>query len=803
MTVLDAIIRSLSRAGEYNRDDQVAPAVILWPDRERQWEPVLPVLRERLPHLLTLGPYTANCKTGPAIWLRCMIVQSGATVPVAGKPEACPTIPILYLPGVSRQELRAVAECPPALMPLAELQYRAAFWSQVNHKDWTVLAFLQSADGGLGLDVARDNATLDAMKTALVKLIETDVRDLAGHRLEASDFHALLSPDPVREILGWMNDPKAAQAKLTAQQWEAFCHSCQDKFGFHPMKDGPLRAAEMMGVRQGNWGQVWDRFREAPKRYPNLPGWLRKAKPQDDDLFLKESDEVWPQSNEIHETALRNVLKGCAGKSAQAVVERIKEMEAVHGKRRSWVWAELDQAPLAVALKHLSTMAETCGKPVAGGEMDDLVSAYVNGGWCADAAVVDALGVVEKKEDIEAVQAVVRAVYLPWLEASALTFQKLVCGATVPVALRQGGKPEACSTLADVAKGTAILFADGLRFDLAQKLKAKLADKGFQLELGWRWTALPTVTPTAKPAASPITELFTGDEGCEEFRPRIRDVAWASSPCGNKQDACSTFSGKDLTSERFKQLLEERGCQVLSDKKLGQPDGVAWLEYGSIDSTGHKEGWKLAKRLPEELNGLAEAVAALLEGGWKKVRVVTDHGWLLVPGGLPKLELPKYLAETRWGRCALIKEGVQSEMPSVPWHWASTVFMAVPPGVGAFKASLEYAHGGLSMQECLVPELTVSSAAPVMADIAISSVKWVGLRCRVQASAGAVGLMADIRESIADKATSLVAKPKEIEPDAQTSLLVLDDRKSGAKATVVLVDASDTVVAKFPTVIGE
>jgi len=117
MTVLDAIIQSLSRAGESNRDDQVAPAVILWPDKERQWEPVLPVLRERLPQLLTLGPYAVNCKTGPAIWLRCMIYQSGATVPVAapGKPEACSTIPILYLPGVSRQELRAVAECPPAL----------------------------------------------------------------------------------------------------------------------------------------------------------------------------------------------------------------------------------------------------------------------------------------------------------------------------------------------------------------------------------------------------------------------------------------------------------------------------------------------------------------------------------------------------------------------------------------------------------------------------------------------------------------------------------------------------------------
>jgi hypothetical protein len=29
MTVLDALIQSLSRAGEYNRDDQVPPAVIL------------------------------------------------------------------------------------------------------------------------------------------------------------------------------------------------------------------------------------------------------------------------------------------------------------------------------------------------------------------------------------------------------------------------------------------------------------------------------------------------------------------------------------------------------------------------------------------------------------------------------------------------------------------------------------------------------------------------------------------------------------------------------------------------------
>ena len=52
-------------------------------------------------------------------------------------------------------------------------------------------------------------------------------------------------------------------------------------------------------------------------------------------------------------------------------------------------------------------------------------------------------------------------------------------------------------------------------------------------------------TPTAKPACSPIAELFCGDETCLEFRPKIRDT------------------GKDVTSDRFRQLLEERGCQVV------------------------------------------------------------------------------------------------------------------------------------------------------------------------------------------------------------------------------------------------
>ena len=64
-TVLEAILASLQAAGDYNQNDQVAPAAILWTDKDRQWEPLLPRLRQLLPQLLTLGAYDPANRT---IW---------------------------------------------------------------------------------------------------------------------------------------------------------------------------------------------------------------------------------------------------------------------------------------------------------------------------------------------------------------------------------------------------------------------------------------------------------------------------------------------------------------------------------------------------------------------------------------------------------------------------------------------------------------------------------------------------------------------------------------------------------------
>jgi hypothetical protein len=54
----------------------------------------------------------------------------------------------------------------------------------------------------------------------------------------------------------------------------------------------------------------------------------------------------------------------------------------------------------------------------------------------------------------------------------------------------------------------------------------------------------------------------------------------------------------------------------------------------------------------------------LLTAGWSSVRVVTDHGWLYCPGGLPKAALPKHLTESRWSRCVAIKGDSEVSVPT-------------------------------------------------------------------------------------------------------------------------------------------
>jgi hypothetical protein len=149
---LTGALRAVTQA--YAAGDQVAPCAVLWPDPERLWECIMPELQSKMPELFLLGRYEKKMRTGPALWLRCIEARL-----VEGAAPAAST-PIFYLPGVSREKLRAAEDCPPELAPLVELQYRGVMWLHANGREWTPYAFLVSKHGGLELDGRQDRMAL-------------------------------------------------------------------------------------------------------------------------------------------------------------------------------------------------------------------------------------------------------------------------------------------------------------------------------------------------------------------------------------------------------------------------------------------------------------------------------------------------------------------------------------------------------------------------------------------------------------------------------------------------------------------
>ncbi|MCB9609612.1 MAG: BREX-1 system phosphatase PglZ type B [Polyangiaceae bacterium] len=770
-TVLEALAHSLAKASVYNRGVMVGPAAILWTDEGRQWEGLIPLLRDLLPSLVQLGPYDPAARSGPAIWLRCLLAGELEAQGRSGEP-----VPILYLPGVSRQMLRAVESCPRHLQPLAELQYRGVLWSQQNARDWSVLAFLKSKEG-VGLDVAQDKVTLDAVQRALLMLADTPVETLRGRRLEGSDFDQLLSPDPARDLLRWMSDPDTTRTGWTDAHWEAFRSICQTTFGFDPQTDGALTAAEHIAGHESAWKRVWLRFVESPRSFPGIAKLLEQAHPAHRIVFDDER-AFWPRMCTQAEDQLRSLLLDLPALTTTGAAKEIARLETEHGPRRGWVWAELGMAPLAGAMKHLSTLATICGTALGGASPDEMANLYRQGAWRADHAALQALASVERAEDLACVKAALQTIYQPWLGDAAERLQKLAAQHGYP-----GTRPEALAPVT-ATQGEVLFFADGLRYDIGERLHGYLERHGLQVDRDVRWTAMPSVTATCKPAVSPVTESITGLAFNENFQP---------------SDAAEQ---KPLSIDRFRKLLDAAGYQVLRGEEVGEPGGRAWTEHGELDHMGHEQGWKLARRIDEQVREMAERIEALLAAGWKSVKVVTDHGWLLLPGGLPKVELPKFLADTRWGRCAVLKASAKSDGHLVvDWRWSNSVRIALAPGIGAFKAGIEYTHGGLSLQECLTPILVVKRG-DVEEVAAIEEVTWRGLRCRVTVVGTTTDMQVDIRTKPAEASSSVANAAKSIDDEGRASLVVPDDHLIGTAAYAVVVNPSGAVVAKVPTCIG-
>jgi hypothetical protein len=165
--------------------------------------------------------------------------------------------------------------------------------------------------------------------------------------------------------------------------------------------------------------------------------------------------------------------------------------------------------------------------------------------------------------------------------------------------------------------------------------------------------------------------------------------------------------------------------------------------------------------------------------------------------------MSKELTDNKWGRCVSIKPGASSSERLYPWFWNPHVQFALADGVSCYGKSVDYNHGGLSLQECLALELMVTGGSPKAKQVAeVTDIAWKGLRCTVAVDGQYANLSADIRTHAGDPSSSVVVSIKPLKDNGTASVVVENEDLQGREAFLVLLAVSGELVAEEKTVIG-
>jgi hypothetical protein len=767
-SIFDKVIQALLQAEQHNSSVMVKPEVILWPDPEYQWVDVISVLQSTVPQLLIYGDYEPSNKKGPAIWLKCMIAKM---LPEADWAEDA--IPIIYMPGIAKSDLRNVENAVSNFQPLLEYQYTGILFLQENGKEWTILAFIENPIIGLGVSVAQDNAT----KVALIKSLPTIFQDqevLSGKTIiDAEYLNNQLLPDIIPIILKWMCRGDAFLQSMEVGKKEVFISLCKSQFDFEPDHKNIKAITEKLGSQNNSWKYIWQLFSTAPHKYPELYDLLELAKPADlgKGIFAL-PEESWPQVNRQKEEALALALVKTAKLDAQKAISELKQLEAEHSTRKNWVWFELGKSPLADTLQYLVQMAVKSSEAFPSSSIEELKSYYTTSGYLVDQFMRKSLAAVRTEEHKNIIKSIIQLFYRPWFESLTNKFQKLV-EAETSIFTAQTAFEETESF---------VLFVDAFRYELAEEFCQHLSKYKLNVSLQAGWSAIPSLTPTAKPNVSPIASIVSTQSEIAEFRPKLQN-------------------GKDLQTNAFRDALKANNFKFVSNANDIQGEGRYWQEIGEIDTKGHEEQSGLVKRINELFEQVQEALEVAFDKGIKRIKIVTDHGWLLLPGGLPKTQLNVGLTETRWGRCALIKEGAKTDLLHLPWRWNPAIYIAYAPGISFFMANQEYAHGGISLHECLVPTLIIENPNVSNIEAEVKAVKWVNLKCTIQTTDVPNLYSIDIRTKYNDAKSSIVLSKNKLLKD-NTITLMVDDAAEDQAATIVLLDQNERILDKKPTTVG-
>lgn len=273
--------------------------------------------------------------------------------------------------------------------------------------------------------------------------------------------------------------------------------------------------------------------------------------------------------------------------------------------------------------------------------------------------------------------------------------------------------------LQESGRRVALLLIDALRYELGVELHKQLAGDG-QVELQAACAPLPTITPVGMAA------LLPGADGSLRL-VRQEDGAL---PCLEETPVLTVAQRMELLRKRFGQRFAETSLTSFLKTRAEPEESVELLVIRSneMDEQFEQNPETALGLIGRTFNQIRAAIHKLRTLGFQEAMIVADHGFYLNfgadsgdvcvrPAGSWVSIHDRMLLGAGAGDSANLVLPAENLGILGDFNQA-----ALPRAMAAYRAGLSYFHGGASLQEALVPviSLRLSAVEPRVASPAVT-----------------------------------------------------------------------------------
>jgi len=261
-------------------------------------------------------------------------------------------------------------------------------------------------------------------------------------------------------------------------------------------------------------------------------------------------------------------------------------------------------------------------------------------------------------------------------------------------------------------KKVAVVVVDAMRYEIGAELYGELKhthECTMQALLG----VLPSYTQLGQAALLPHQQLTLESDTGMSVRVDQRASAGLQNRRAILQQHRSTSTA--TTIEEFNQLNRDER------RDLGQRHDLLYIYHDHIDKTGENQEGQVCRAACDSIQEIKDVVRSLMDANFSTVMVTADHGFLyqqFVPEDSEFMAFAgQHEATAVFAQKRRMVVGRDLPRPSSLKHFTARQLrlggdaeVLIPYGINRLRlqgAQSRYVHGGASLQEVVVPVLTI------------------------------------------------------------------------------------------------